>query len=123
MRQNVLVGELGLPAHFVADEVDDKATHWVAEDDSGQTIGSVRLSLKGELSRLAVLPEHHHNGIGRTLIELAVTKARRYGLKKVHAEVLEDMAPMFLDFGFSSETQVDTAFGHKHKPLTKMLDD
>ena len=123
VRQNVLVGELDLPETFVKDEVDNVATHWVAEADSGQTIGSVRMTVEGELSRLAVLPEHRHKGIGHTLIELAVTKARRFGLQEVHAEVLEHLVPMYLDGGFTPEPQTHTAYDHKHRKLTKILDD
>ena len=123
VRQSVLVGELDLPESFVKDDVDSVAIHWVAEDDSGQTIGSVRMTVEGDISRLAVLPEHRHKGIGHTLIELAVTKARRYALKEVRADVLTDLAPMYIDGGFSPDTQTHTTFGHKHQKLTKILDD
>ena len=123
VRQSVLVGELDLPDSFVKDDIDLGAMHWVAEDASGQIIGGVRMTADGDISRLAVLPEHRHKGIGHTLIELAVSKARSHGMNDVRAEALIELASLYTDGGFLPEAGAHDAFGHGHMTFTQTLDD
>ena len=62
----------------------------VARHSDGQPLGfSLFRSLAGEaeLLLLAVGPDHRRNGIGRSLLEEFVTRARADGAARVHLEV------------------------------------
>lgn len=59
---------------------------WVAVRD-GAIIGGLVLAVRGDvlkLANLAVHPEHGGQGIGRKLIELALSEARARGFDEIH---------------------------------------
>ena len=122
LRQTVLVGELQLPGSFVEDDIDPKAIHWVAEDASGQVIGSIRMMPSGEVSRLVVAPEHRHNGIGLSLLELSVAMGYRFALDAISTEALDELAPIYFHAGFQTVGDSYRKFGLAHQRYNKTLD-
>lgn len=116
IRRSVLVGELGLPDDFVEDPTDTDAIHWIAEDEqSGQAIGSIRMSVDGTASRLAVLPEHRGKGIGTSLLELTVSKGTRFALPLVAADALAALEPLYLGAGFEPRGDRFSAYDLPHQ--------
>ncbi len=123
MRQAVFVGELGLPAAtFVEDAIDTEAIHWIAEDESRQVIGGIRMTVDGTVGRLVVLPEHRRRGIAQSLLELSVAKAVRFGLPAVCAEVPSAVVPLYLKAGFTRVGGEFPAHGRAHQHLEQSLD-
>lgn len=123
IRRSVLVGELGLPGEFVEDDADADAIHWIAEDEqSGQAIGSVRMSVDGAAARLTVLPEHRGKGIGKSLLELTVAKARRFGLRSVKVDALAELEPLYLVAGFEPRGESFSAYDHMHQSFECSVD-
>src|SRR5690606_31951708 len=77
------------PAH-VRGEIDAlKSVYGLAVWD-GRLVGHVRYQVRGPLlmaSRLAVLPEYRHRGIGKWLMDWLEGEARRWELPKIRGEV------------------------------------
>lgn len=115
IREAILVGELGLPASMIEDDTDETAIHWVAEDREGQVIGVARMNLEGEISRLAVDEAHRGQGIGYSLLELAVRKATRFGYASVRLNGMTTLAPLYDKAGFHAITEPESVYGYQHQ--------
>ncbi len=122
IREIVLVHELGLPSALITDDSDANAYHWVAEDNSGQIVGSVRMSLAGEVSRLVVMSEHRHKGVGQTLLELVLGKAVRFGFVNVKLDALEALADFYEQADFVATGQPFEAHGLMHQAYVRHLE-
>jgi len=133
VRKIVFVTEFGLPESFVGNEIeadsntdsnttDINAIHWIAEDDSGGAIGCIRLSVDGQISRLAVMSEHRHQGIGQSLVELATIKAVRMGLPEVRTDALVMLDRFYTRAGFTKRGESFDGFGLEHQTYFKATD-
>ncbi len=138
IREIVFVAELGLPEIFVSDETDNnpesntesntdsntdiEAIHWIAEDGPGQVIGSIRMSVEGEISRLAVMSENRHQGVGQSLVELATMRAARLGLTEVRLDALAALENFYRQAGFTKRGEPFDGFGQNHQTWFKTVD-
>ncbi len=113
--------ELGLPADRLSDDTDKTSLHWHAKNSSGETIGVVRMDLKGNISRLAVLPEHRNQGAGRALLDAAVARATRYGLPAAQLAGLQNLNRLFIHSGFTPIGESFMVHGHPHQIYRKDL--
>lgn len=88
LRHEVFVIGQKVPEEIEQDGRDATACHWIARDPEGRVIGTGRLLPDGHIGRMAVLEEHRGQGIGFTILEMAVQKARYLGFKEVvlHAQ-------------------------------------
>lgn len=121
-REAVLVRELGLPKSMAADETDETAIHWVAEDGDGQVAGAVRMDLEGHIGRLVVVEAHRGQGIGYSLLELAVTKATRFGYTRASLDGLAALAPLYEKAGFQAVGQAWQAQGYEHQRFERYIE-
>ncbi|MDP6097889.1 MAG: GNAT family N-acetyltransferase [Gammaproteobacteria bacterium] len=119
VREIVFVHELGLPESFIGDEADDDALHWVAKDESGQIVGVIRMSLAGDISHLAVMSVHRNEGVGRSLLELAVGKATRYGLSEVRMEAMAGLNKFLTRAGFEKKGEAFEKFDTGYQTYNK----
>lgn len=128
VRKIVFVTELGLPESLVGNEIeadnntDINAIHWIAEDDSGGAIGCICLSMDGQISRLAVMSEHRHQGIGQSLLELATIKAVRLGLSEVRSDALVTLDRFYTRAGFTKRGESFDRFGLEQQTYFKAID-
>jgi len=122
LRERVFVRELGLPTSFVTDDEDDDAIHWHAQLLDGQTVGAIRMNLEGSVSRLCVLENFRGQGIGRSLLELAVGKAKRFGFSEVSAEALTRLAQFYEAAGFTPRGETFEAYGLEHREYVRALE-
>ncbi len=107
IRKIVLVSELGQSeAENLLDEADNNI-HWVAEDDSGQTIGCIQMSLDGTVSHLAVLAHYRRRGAGTSLLELCTAKAVRFGLKRLNLTGPVALKALFEQSGYEQDSDAD----------------
>ena len=79
---------------------------FIAKDSEWQVIGFMGLRNDGDghgvLKRLAVIPEHQRQGIGKVLIAEAIEWARQNGFTKLslHTGITEKARPLYEKFGF-----------------------
>lgn len=99
LRRTVFQAELGLPDDTLEDDQDSESIHFHSQLE-GQTIGSVRMSVDGRISRLAVDSGHRHQGVGTALLEAVIAKGRRYGLKELIIDADQALTPYFERSGF-----------------------
>jgi len=88
IRTEVFVRGQNVPLEIEQDGRDETAYHWIARDLDGLPIGTGRLLPDGHIGRMAVLDDYRGSGIGFTILELAVRKARYLGFQDVclHAQ-------------------------------------
>jgi ribosomal protein S18 acetylase RimI-like enzyme len=91
-------------------------------DISGGVIGCIRISMDGQISRLAVMSEHRHKGIGQSLVELATIKAVRLGLPEVRSEALATLDHFYTRAGFTKRGESFDGFGLEHQTYFKATD-
>lgn len=130
VREIVFVHELKQARSSVTDDADDEAIHWIAEDIERQVIGAVRMSVRGEISQLAVLSQFRRQGVGTSLLELAVNKAIRFGLDSVNLRAPAALRDLFEKAGFqvAEDTEAETLTFSKeivledvHEPLQRPM--
>ena len=57
-----------------------------------------------ELNNLAVLPEYRHSGIGKSMVDYAITTVKNYGGNKISIGIIEENAKLkdwYLNLGFN----------------------
>lgn len=92
VRHDVFIVEQQIPAEEEWDATDATALHVLAEDASGEPVGTGRLHQvepgMGKLCRIAVLKDYRQQGAGLAIVEALLTEARRLGLQraKLHAQ-------------------------------------
>lgn len=99
LRRLVFTNELGLDLPL-NDETDQRAIHWVAENEDGHVVGIVRMTGDGHISRLAVQDGYRDAGIGLTLLELAIQRGHRFNLDVLTAESEGDSGALLEKAGF-----------------------
>src|SRR5215468_9297811 len=82
VRFAVFVDEQQIPRELEMDDCDVVCVHWLALDDSGSAIGTVRLDVAagGKVGWLAVLARERGHGVGRALMERLHEHARAHEL-------------------------------------------
>lgn len=123
LRKQVFTNELGLPAALEEDEADNECIHWIAENDAGQFIGAVRMTRDGEVSRLAVHENFRHLGVGYSLLELAIQRARRYELDSLHLAALTDAVPFYEKAGFEKTGDEYSEAGLTHQNMVLQIEE
>ncbi len=83
IRRQVFGTELQQTDYVDEDQDDPAAIHWVASNDDNHIVGVIRMSPAGQISQFAVVDDFRGQGIGITLLELAIQRARRFGLDEV----------------------------------------
>lgn len=101
VRKQVFQTELGLDSE-TEDDDDKEAIHWVASNDDERVVGSIRMLPTGEVSQLAVIDDYRHQGIGSSLVELAVQRARRFSLSQLSIDARPDASAFLNHVGFES---------------------
>ena len=85
---------------YATDE--DKVNFWMDEQkrpmygyfENGKMVGYYNLAIPSdnecELGSLCVLPEYRHNGIGETLLNDSIMRAKALGLSKMNLSIVEE---------------------------------
>ena len=102
VRFAVFVDEQRIPRELEMDDRDAACRHWLATDERGEPIGTVRLDLaaRGKIGRLAVLARERGRGVGRALMERVHELARERGLKSVWCHAQISAAPFYTRLGY-----------------------
>ncbi len=97
-----LILELLRQAGLVEASVPEHLTTFIVAEDAGRVVGSAGLEVYGDVALLravAVAREHRGRGVGRRLVESALTEARHRRLRQV-VLLTETAAPFFRRLGF-----------------------
>jgi predicted GNAT family N-acyltransferase len=91
IRLRVFVKEQNVPADIELDSDDKRAIHFLAVA-SGRAVGTTRLVRHrqgAKIGRMAVLKSYRRRGVGKRLLQRAITEARKLGAAKIylHAQV------------------------------------
>jgi len=100
IREEVFVIEQGVPQELEWDGQDEDATHFMAVNEAGQTIGCARLLATGQIGRMAVVPAQRNRGIGNRLLDAAVNEAIRQSMSKVFLHAQSYAADFYRKAGF-----------------------
>lgn len=121
VREAVFVREQGVAPELELDEHDAHALHALAEDASGQAIGTGRLLDDGHIGRLAVLADWRARGVGRALLDALLEAATARGHTKAVLNAQIQAIDFYRRAGFivSSEPFMDAGIAHQemHKSL------
>jgi predicted GNAT family N-acyltransferase len=79
VRHDVFVIEQNVPIELELDEMDALCLHVVAYDADHRAIGTARLLPDGHIGRMAVRREARAAGIGSTLLQVLMERARTRG--------------------------------------------
>jgi predicted GNAT family N-acyltransferase len=82
-RRQIFQTEQKQPDYEDSDDLDESAIHWIATNDDDHVIGVIRMTPEGVVSRFGVLEDYSRQGVGTSLLELAIQRARRFSLTEV----------------------------------------
>ena len=122
VRWKVFVEEQGVPADIESDELDPIAVHALAELD-GAVVATGRLTFDegARIGRIAVLPEHRHQGIAsRILKELELVAATR-GYREVTLHAQTYAQALYDKNGYAVSGPGFVEAGIDHVPMRKAI--
>jgi len=82
-RRQIFQTEQKQPDYDDSDDLDESAIHWIATNADDHVIGVIRMTPEGVVSRFGVLADYSRQGVGTSLLELAIQRARRFSLTEV----------------------------------------
>ena len=103
------------------DEEDINSRHFLAVDDADRPIGTARLTPDGQIGRMAVVKELRGNGIGKTLLNLAINGAKNAGFTTVFLHAQEHAVDFYKQEQFVEEGKLFMEAGISHRLMTKQL--
>ena len=123
VRFAVFVDEQQIPRELEMDDRDVACTHWLATDERGEPIGTVRLDVdaRGKVGRLAVLAHVRGRGVGRALMEGVHELARTRGLASVWCHAQQSAAPFYTRLGYRTTSEPFEEAGIEHVKMERDL--
>lgn len=103
VRETVFVHEQHVPLALEWDRLDDDCLHLLAEDQSGNAIGTARLLSDGHIGRMAVVAPWRQHGIGAAMLNELVRIARERGWVEVVLNAQTHAVAFYARYGFIAE--------------------
>lgn len=123
IRQEVFVGEQGVPVELEMDGLDNEAVHILAFVD-GVPAGCGRLLLKGEeakIGRVAVRKNIRRYGIGTGICKLMINIAGDNGAQRIYLGAQLTAVEFYSSLGFDKEGEVFIEAGIEHIKMVKCI--
>jgi predicted GNAT family N-acyltransferase len=123
VRFAVFVDEQQIPRELEMDDRDVACVHWLALDEGGRAIGTVRFDAgsSGKVGRLAVLRSERGRGVGRELMERLHEHARSQGLAQVWCHAQSSAAPFYVRLGYRISSVPFEEAGIEHVRMERTL--
>lgn len=121
IRDKVFIQEQNVSAELEWDGLDDSCHHALALSTSGDAVGCGRITAKGHIGRVAVLPEWRRKHIGTAILELLVDYAREQGYSKVELNAQEQAIELYKKFGFEAKGKSFMDANIPHRKMTLLL--
>jgi predicted GNAT family N-acyltransferase len=103
------------------DGQDAACHHALALSGNGEAIGCGRITPKGHIGRVAVLPEWRHKRIGTAILELLVDYARSQNYAKVELNAQVQAIELYKKFGFEAKGKEFMDANIPHRKMTLQL--
>jgi len=100
VRHPVFVLEQGVAAEREVDEFDPVSLHFLARDAQGEPIGTARLLPDGRIGPAAELKPWRRKGVGRALMQAALSGARDRGDRRVTLHAQTHSLSFYQSLGF-----------------------
>lgn len=123
IREKVFIQEQHVPAELEWDGKDELCHHALALTANGDAVGCGRITHKGHIGRIAVLPEWRHKSVGSSILELLVDYARSQHYAKVELNSQVQAMPLYEKFGFVAKGKVFMEANIPHRKMSLMLKD
>ncbi|MEP4892073.1 MAG: GNAT family N-acetyltransferase [Aliiglaciecola sp.] len=101
LREKVFVYEWRIPRECEFDQQDMHAVHVLVLDKEKQEIATGRLTTRGEIGRVAVVPKFRGPEVYRTLFAALVDNANRLGLQQVYVQCDLEGVEYYKNQGFN----------------------
>ena len=114
LREQVFVIEQHVPADLEWDGLDEAATHLLAVNAANQAVACARILPDGTIGRMAVLKQWRGLGIGRAVLNRAITFCKTQGLSSVHLSAQKHALGFYAEAGFvvTSSEYMDAGIAH-----------
>ncbi|MGA7802385.1 MAG: GNAT family N-acetyltransferase [Gammaproteobacteria bacterium] len=118
VREAVFVREQNIPAELEWNEaVDSQCLHVLAQDGTGQAIGTGRLKPDGQIGRLAVLSGWRGRGVGGLLLRTLTALARQHQLAPVWLDAQLQTVEFYAHRGFQAKGEPFREAGIPHRRM------
>lgn len=121
VRDEVFVGEQGVPVELEHDGRDPACLHVLAETTAGEAVGTGRLLPDGHIGRLAVRAPWRGSGVGAAMLALLIEEARERGHGKVELNAQTSALGFYRGFGFSDVGPRFMEAGLEHQAMELSL--
>ena len=121
IRARVFIEEQGVPKDLEWDGLDESAEHFIALNEAGVALGTARLLSTGQIGRMAVLAEQRGRGIGRQLLETAVSHAVTLGMPRVFLHAQRHAEGFYRKSGFAPTGAETVEAGIEHVEMDMIL--
>jgi predicted GNAT family N-acyltransferase len=123
LREEVFVGEQGVPVAADRDGLDGEALHLVAVD--GEVLGTCRMLIQrggtARFGRLCVRASARGRGIAAALLEAAESEARAAGAVRIGMHAQTDALPLYERAGYTPYGERFDEEGIEHVGMEKHL--
>jgi len=121
IRRRVFIQEQNVPEDMEWDEHDSEALHFLVLDTGGNAVGCARLLANGHFGRMAVLPDWRRQGVGRLLLQTALTEAQARGHGVIRLSAQSHAAGFYARYGFHIVGNEYGEAGIQHVAMEKKL--
>jgi predicted GNAT family N-acyltransferase len=126
LREQVFVGEQGVPVEMELDGRDEEALHLLALAPGGEhVVGTLRLLFDGDtvkVGRVAVQPGWRRRGIAARMLDVALDESRRRGCRRARLASQLEVVALYERAGFAVESDVFEEAGMPHVWMGRSLD-
>lgn len=123
VRRRVFIDEQGVDEADEWDDQDASADHWVALHHSDGPIATARLTVEGQLGRMAVLPGYRSRGIASKLLQDIIAFAAETGFVQLRLNAQLAAIPLYQRHGFEVNGPEFLDAGMPHRPMQLNLDE
>ncbi|WP_240906149.1 GNAT family N-acetyltransferase [Thermomonas sp. HDW16] len=121
VRDEVFVGEQGVPVELEHDALDPLCTHALARLLDGTPIGTARLTPERHIGRMAVRAPWRGRGVGDALLQALVEEARKRGWPEVRLNSQASAIGFYDRHGFRPEGERFMEAGIEHQTMSRTL--
>lgn len=121
VRDEVFVGEQGVPVELEHDALDPLCTHAIAHLLDGTPVGAARLTPQRHIGRMAVRAPWRGQGVGDALLLALIDEARRRGWPEVRLNAQAAAIGFYARHGFQPEGGRFMEAGIEHQAMVLAL--
>ena len=125
IRKKVFVDEHQIDHDTAFDDFDDESSHFIAQNDDGETLGAARWRRTPagiKLERFAVMREHRNLGIASQLVQALLSdidSRPENRSKRIYLHAQKDILGLYKKFGFREVGQSFKESGIWHQEMEK----